>query len=178
MRTFFPRKQEKVDASSHCEGAQYVIGVGTEMWGTEPVKVLKVQMSYDNKVAGRKAPSFPIVKKRVGSDKFDGCPDFDEVAAKVEKVISPLRRWMITWDRRPGSKDVSGIVCEAIKQCFTLEDEHLERPCHQIRVAEFVASGPANEVADALRRKLRELNAPKGTKIYVARLAEEGDASV
>ena len=39
MRTFFPREIEKVDASSHCDGAEYWIGRGTEMWTDGPAEV-------------------------------------------------------------------------------------------------------------------------------------------
>jgi hypothetical protein len=32
MRTFFLRGTEKVDASSHCNGAEYWVGIGSEIW--------------------------------------------------------------------------------------------------------------------------------------------------
>lgn len=42
----------------HPSNTEYRIAWGYEQWGT-PVPVTKVQMVYDNKVAGRLSPSYP-----------------------------------------------------------------------------------------------------------------------
>lgn len=178
MRTFFPRRTETVDASSHGEGAEYQIGIGSEMWPDGPAHVLKVQMAYDGQVAGRKAPSFPILDEVHEGQRFRGCPDFDLVVATIERMIDPQRRWIITWDRPPGGNDVSELVSEAIKQAYNLGDDDLRRPCLQVRTIEIQASGNAVEVVDRVCSELRKLKAPSGIKLYAARVADEGTASV
>jgi hypothetical protein len=177
-RTFFPKKTKTIDASSHRPGADYVVGIGNEIWGTEAVPVLKIQMAYDGNVAGRKAPSFPIVRETVDGSSFNSCPDFDEVAAKVEEIVDPLRKWLITWDRPPNGPDVSATVCDAIKLVWSLRDEDLLQPCLQVRVIQIQASGTGSKIADQLRKQLRALHAPNGTRIFVARLADEGNVSI
>ncbi|WP_212981801.1 hypothetical protein [Bacillus paramobilis] len=42
----------------HPEGAEYRVAWGYEQWG-QPTAVTKVQMVYNNKVAGRLSPSYP-----------------------------------------------------------------------------------------------------------------------
>lgn len=61
-RTFYPRKTRFVPASEpHISGAEYKISVGDEDWGNGTYQpVVKVQMVYDGKVAGRKSPSYPV----------------------------------------------------------------------------------------------------------------------
>jgi hypothetical protein len=177
VRTFFPKDVQKVDASSHCDGAEYAIGIGTEMWADGPVSVLKIQMAYDGQVAGRKAPSFPVLDVRHSGSRFRSCPDFDEVATQIEKLIDPLRHWLITWDRPFGGNDVSGLIGEAIKDAYNLGDEDIYRPCHQVRTVQIQASGTAAEVAALICSKLRELNAPGGIRLYVARVADDAEAS-
>jgi hypothetical protein len=178
MRTFFPRQKDTVDASSHCEGAEYLIGIGSEMWVDGPAHVLKIQMAYGGQVAGRKAPSFPLEQTTRDGHTFRSCPDFDEVVATVEKMIGPLRRWLITWDRPPGGSDVSDLVSEAIKQAYDLNDEDLLRPCLQVRTVEIQASETADKVATRIRGKLRKLGAPQGITIYAARVADESRVNV
>jgi hypothetical protein len=168
MRTFFPREVVKLDASSHCEGAEYHVGIGTEMWGAEPFEVLKVQMAYDGQVAGRKSPSFPILSGEPGN--HISCPDFDDIVETVEKIINPMRWWLVTWDRPANEQDVSKYVEKALKKLFTLEDDDLKRPCLQIRLVEVQASTNARDFETDLRRELLDLNAPKGITLFVARL--------
>lgn len=176
MKTFFPRKAVRVDASSHTEEAEYVIGAGNEMWGAEAIPVLKVQMSYGGRVAGRKAPSFPITNEERYGTSYDRCEDFDEVIEAAERVIQPLRKWLITWDRPPNQNDVSAEVCKAIKLLLTLTDEDLLQPCYQVRVVEVQYPESGQNLADDLRETLRKLKAPAGISIYVARLATEGES--
>ena len=60
-RTFYPRKVIIVPASSpHPDGTEYKVSVGDEEWTDGEFKrVIKVQIAYDGKVAGRKSPSYP-----------------------------------------------------------------------------------------------------------------------
>lgn len=76
-RTFFPEIYEQVQASPpHPEGAFYRVSIGLEQWeADEYVPVIKVQMVYDGKVFGRKAPSYPM-----GTDDY----------ARVNKTIEDL----------------------------------------------------------------------------------------
>lgn len=62
MRTFYPRKTLIIPASEpHEAGASYKVSIGDEDWGDGTFQsVIKVQMMYDGKVAGRMSPSFPI----------------------------------------------------------------------------------------------------------------------
>lgn len=60
-RTFYPRISKYVEASApHPEGTQYKVSVGDEDWDGQYYSVVKVQMVYDGKVAGRKSPSYPV----------------------------------------------------------------------------------------------------------------------
>jgi predicted extracellular nuclease len=61
---------------------------------------------------------------------------------------------------------------------FTLEEDDLERPCLQVRMIEIQANGTAAEVADNIRQRLQELNAPTGVKLYVARIAEDHESLI
>ena len=67
-QTFFPDNDKSIRvlaSKPHPDNTNYVISVGTEMWGSEPHKVLKIQMEYDKKLSGRRSPSYPI-----GTDNF------------------------------------------------------------------------------------------------------------
>lgn len=60
-RTFYPRVSKYVEASApHPEGTQYKISIGDEDWEGQYQSVVKVQMAYNGKVAGRKSPSYPV----------------------------------------------------------------------------------------------------------------------
>jgi len=60
MKTFHPRNSVYVPASHpHPLNTQYKVSIGVEMWGCNPVEVIKIQMVYDGKVEGRKSPSYP-----------------------------------------------------------------------------------------------------------------------
>lgn len=60
-RTFYPRVSKFVEASApHPEGTQYKISMGDEDWDGQYQSVIKVQMVYNGKVAGRKSPSYPV----------------------------------------------------------------------------------------------------------------------
>lgn len=61
-RTFYPRKTKYIQASEpHNSGTEYKISIGDEEWGDGTFQsVVKVQMVYDGKVAGRMSPSYPI----------------------------------------------------------------------------------------------------------------------
>ena len=148
------------------------------MWAAEPVEVLKVQMAYDGQVAGRKSPSFPVRHEKRGNARYRSCPDFDEIVEKVEGIIDPIRWWLITWDRPYNGPDVSKYVENALKEVFHLEDHDLKRPCLQVRLVEFQASGKAREVEAELRRALVALNAPKGITLFVARLGDHEPRSL
>ena len=60
-RVFYPRASRLIPASSpHPEGTEYKISVGDEEWEGVFHQVVKVQMVYNGKVAGRKSPSYPV----------------------------------------------------------------------------------------------------------------------
>ena len=60
-RTFYPREYRLIEASSpHPEGTEYKVSVGDEDWEGQYHTVVKIQMMYNGKVAGRKSPSYPI----------------------------------------------------------------------------------------------------------------------
>lgn len=78
-QTFFPKVSVRIPASPPHENAEYVISIGTEMWGFEPQQVIKVQMAYDGKISGRRSPSYPV-----------GTEDYTRVNAEIEKLIKTL----------------------------------------------------------------------------------------
>ena len=180
MKTFFPNKKKstKVDASSHGKGTHYRIAVGTEMWGNEPVPVLKIQMECDNKVAGRKVPSFPVTKQYISGVSFDICEDFDAVVNAVETIVTPLRTWLISWDRPLNGPDVTDIVVDVVKELYNLDEEDVERPCHSIRTTVIEEGRSAEEVRDEILRLMAGKGAPKGTKLFVARLSDHSSGNL
>ena len=67
-QTFYPDEGRaiKLEASRpHPPGTEYVVSVGSEVWGSHPHRVIKVQISYDGKIEGRKSVSYPV-----GTDDF------------------------------------------------------------------------------------------------------------
>ena len=62
MKKFFPKEYTTVIASDpHPDGTAYKVSLGDEVWGGGiSHSVVKVQMMYDGKVAGRKSPSYPL----------------------------------------------------------------------------------------------------------------------
>lgn len=75
-RVFYPRKSITVSASApHPAGTEYKISIGDEEWEGYFHTVIKVQMVYDGKVAGRKSPSYPI-----------GTDDAQRVAEAVQRL--------------------------------------------------------------------------------------------
>lgn len=76
-RTFYPRNSKVIPASApHPDGTEYKISIGDEDWDGVFETVIKVQMVYDGKVAGRKSPSYPI-----------GTEDWKRVATAIEELI-------------------------------------------------------------------------------------------
>lgn len=58
---FYPKMSVHVHASApHPEGTEYKISIGEEDWDGNFKTVIKVQMLYHGKVAGRKSPSYPV----------------------------------------------------------------------------------------------------------------------
>ena len=78
-RTFYPRKTKYIPASEpHDSGTEYKISVGDEEWGDGTFQsVVKVQMVYDGKVAGRMSPSYPI-----------GSNDWKAVQAVIDELVA------------------------------------------------------------------------------------------
>ena len=80
MKVFYPRKYIDVKASSpHPENTYYRVAFGEEEWDSKFVQVIKVQMVYDGKIAGRKSPSYPV-----------GTDDHKRVLSAIEKLESEL----------------------------------------------------------------------------------------
>ena len=62
-KVFYPIGAPVFIAASnpHPANTQYRLAIGEEDWGDEKrVPVVKIQMVYDGKVSGRRAPSFPL----------------------------------------------------------------------------------------------------------------------
>lgn len=81
-RMFYPKSSVLVDASApHPENTQYRISIGEEDWEGTFQTVVKVQMVYGGKVAGRKSPSYPI-----GSD------DSQRVEKAMEQLVEDYKK--------------------------------------------------------------------------------------
>lgn len=83
-QVFFPDgKVVFVDASSppHPKNTRYRLAVGRERWGETDEKVVKIQMEYDGKISGRRAPSYPF-----------GTDDAFRVMTEVANLITAHRR--------------------------------------------------------------------------------------
>lgn len=98
-RTFYPRKTRFVPASEpHVAGAEYKISVGDEDWGNGTYQpVVKVQMVYDGKVAGRKSPSYPVAsgdwkKVQMAIDELVEDEDGVETSSNVFMVPTMLSK--------------------------------------------------------------------------------------
>ncbi len=78
MRTFYPRNAIQIPASKpHPDGTVYRISIGDEEWdGGVFHSVIKVQMMYNGKVAGRKSPSYPV-----------GTDDYKRVSEAIQQLI-------------------------------------------------------------------------------------------
>lgn len=78
-RTFYPRITKYIPASEpHNSGTEYKISIGDEEWGDGTFQlVVKVQMVYDGKVAGRMSPSYPI-----------GSSDWKAVQAVIDELVA------------------------------------------------------------------------------------------
>ena len=76
-KTFFPTKSIYVDASEpHPPNTQYKISIGVEIWEDNNHEVIKVQMVYNDKIAGRRSPSYPI-----------GTSDYEKVHTEINKLM-------------------------------------------------------------------------------------------
>lgn len=77
-KTFFPTKSISIPASKpHPDHTEYKISVGTEIWNKKNHVVVKIQMVYDKKIAGRRSPSFPL-----------DTDDFQRVSKEIDKLLS------------------------------------------------------------------------------------------
>lgn len=73
---FYPKRSVLLPASKpHPENTQYKVSIGDEDWDGELHTVIKIQLVYNGKIAGRKAPSYPY-----DSD------DAERVAEAVAKI--------------------------------------------------------------------------------------------
>jgi hypothetical protein len=79
-KTFFPHSDKEIFVTAskpHPENTQYKISIGLETWDDGNHEVVKIQMVYNNIVAGRRSPSYPL-----------GTDDFSRVMNKVEELVS------------------------------------------------------------------------------------------
>ena len=79
-RTYYPHadKIAFVKASApHPENTEYKISIGSEIWEGGNHEVVKIQMVYNGKVAGRRSPSYPL-----------GTDDLHRVIKKAEELIA------------------------------------------------------------------------------------------
>lgn len=80
MKTFYPEKSITIKASApHPENTKYKVSIGKEEWGNACNPVVKVQMMYDGKIAGRKSPSYPA-----------GTDDYKRVYEAIQRLASEL----------------------------------------------------------------------------------------
>ena len=74
--TFYPKRSLLIPASKpHPENTQYKVSIGEEDWDGVLHTVIKIQLVYNGKIAGRKAPSYPY-----NSD------DAERVAAAIAQI--------------------------------------------------------------------------------------------
>ena len=77
-KVYFPDTAAIVNASPpHPPNTQYRVSIGTETWGGENHRVIKVHMIFDGKVADRRTPSYPV-----------GTTDCTRVAETIRKLIN------------------------------------------------------------------------------------------
>lgn len=85
-QTFFPKVSKKVPASSpHPVDTEYKVSIGEEVWGNSRHVVLKVQMVYEGKIAGRRSPSFPIDIENIEIE------DLNNVLAAVKNITKAYK---------------------------------------------------------------------------------------
>ena len=88
---FYPKMSTRVSASApHPEGTEYKISIGEEDWDGEFKTVIKVQMLYNGKIAGRKSPSYPAGTddaKRVAEAMVEIEKKFEEHQSEAKRVI-------------------------------------------------------------------------------------------
>lgn len=77
-KVYFPDTAAMVMASPpHPSNTQYRVSIGTETWGGENHRVIKVHMVFDGKVADRRTPSYPV-----------GTTDCTRVAETIRKLTN------------------------------------------------------------------------------------------
>ena len=78
MRTYYPKISAVIPASApHPKNTEYKISIGDEVWDVGVSQtVIKVQIMYDGKIAGRKSPSYPA-----------GTDDYKRVSETIEKLV-------------------------------------------------------------------------------------------
>ncbi len=82
MTVFNPIVFCRVPASpKHHGSAKYYVALGIEDWDDDDKNlVIKIQMEYDGKRQGRKAPSYPVTQSNLVSE------DWDNVNQAIELV--------------------------------------------------------------------------------------------
>ncbi|WP_271397829.1 hypothetical protein [Salinicoccus roseus] len=84
-KVFYPEKFIMVPASSpHPPNTEYKVSVGKETWDGSDHQVIKVQMVYNNKVSGRRSPSYPV-----------GSCDFQKVLRAASKIMDEIDNFKI-----------------------------------------------------------------------------------
>lgn len=77
-KTFFPHSNREISVPAskpHPDGTEYRISTGLETWDNGNHEVVKIQMVYNGKVAGRRSPSYPV-----------GTDDFSRVMEEAKKL--------------------------------------------------------------------------------------------
>ncbi len=92
---FYPKMTINVPASApHPEGTEYRVSIGEEDWeGIYPI-VVKVQMVYNGKVAGRKSPSYPVGtddSQRVAAAVAELQERYEKSQTKTQMVVIPAK---------------------------------------------------------------------------------------
>lgn len=136
---FFPERLIYVIASGgHPPKTEYRVGIGPEHWDT-PVLVKKVQMVYENKIAGRVSPSYPIHS------------EFDERAVLLAMSLLDEGEGTNT----PYQKIVATVARLSPDTEFTLDQltDQQEDRVHNF----YIELAPAMTIVEACNKKIIEL---------------------
>lgn len=121
-RTFYPRITKCIPASApHEPGTEYKISIGDEEWGDGTFQsVVKVQMVYDGKVAGRMSPSYPIhsndweavqtvIDELVGDDGVKSNIYYVPTILSKDSIMDQLNEIISLTEDRPSSEKMKYI---------------------------------------------------------------------
>ena len=139
-RTFYPRASKYVEASDpHPEGTEYKVSVGDEDWEGRYHSVVKIQMMYNGKVAGRKSPSYPIA-----SD------DYARVASAIAELLDQQKQSAEAVNiipaapsMRVAAEEYVALICKIPRGQITRNEDIEAYLCHKHHVKKvMIKSSP------------------------------------